>query len=91
MPTSSEAAGASAAVILPAHLHARPAGKLVTTAAGFQADIEIVYGGKAVNARGVLAVLSLGATAGTTVVVRATGPDADDAVTALAAVLVEAE
>lgn len=91
MPASSETAVVTASVVLPAHLHARPAGKLVTAAAGFRSNIEIMYGDKVVNGRGVLAVLSLGATAGTTVVVRATGPDADEAVAALAALLAEAE
>jgi phosphocarrier protein HPr len=39
------------------------------------------------NARGVLAVIGLGATAGTTVVVRAVGDDAADAAHAVASVL----
>ena len=75
------------AVVLPAHLHARPAGQVVQAAARFQADVEIEYAGKVANARGVLAVMALGATAGTTVTLRATGPDAAEAVDAVAAVL----
>jgi phosphocarrier protein HPr len=82
MPASSEVS-----VVLPAHLHARPAGALVRAAAGFTSTIEIVFGSKTANAKGVLALLGLGATAGTTVVVRATGDDAPEAVRAVAEVL----
>ena len=80
-------ASSEAAVVLPAHLHARPAGQVVQAAARFQAQVEIEYAGKVANARGVLAVMALGATAGTTVTLRATGPDAAEAVDAVAAVL----
>jgi phosphotransferase system HPr (HPr) family protein len=78
-------------VVLPAHLHARPAGQVVQAAARFQADVEIEYDGKVANARGVLAVMALGATAGATVTLRATGPDAAEALDAVAAVLSGAE
>jgi phosphotransferase system HPr (HPr) family protein len=86
MPASSEVS-----VVLPAHLHARPAGALVRTAAGFSSTIEVVFGDKSANARGVLALLGLGATAGTTVVVRAVGEDAEVAARAVATVLETAE
>jgi phosphocarrier protein HPr len=79
------------AVVLPAHLHARPAGQVVQAAARFQAQIEIEYGDRVANARGVLAVMALGATAGTTVTLRATGADADAALDAVAAALTAAE
>ena len=86
MPASSEVS-----VVLPAHLHARPAGALVRAAARFSSTVEVVFGDKTANARGVLALLGLGATAGTTVVVRAVGEDADAAARAVAAVLETAE
>jgi phosphocarrier protein HPr len=74
-------------VVLPAHLHARPAGALVRAAAGYSSTVEILFGDKTANARGVLAVLGLGATAGATVTVRAIGDDASDAAQAVASVL----
>ena len=86
MPTSCEIT-----VVLPAHLHARPAGALVRAAAGFTSVIEVSYGDRIANARGVLALMGLGATAGTTVVVRATGTDADAAAHAVADVLSNTE
>ncbi len=78
-------------VVLPAHLHARPAGALVRAAAGFASTVEIVYGEKTANARGVLGVMGLGALAGETVLVRATGDDAEAAAKAVAEVLRTAE
>ncbi|MCJ0869594.1 HPr family phosphocarrier protein [Streptomyces sp. AP-93] len=79
------------AVVLPANLHARPAGKLARAAAGFASSVRLDYGDRTVNPTGVLAVMGLGATAGSTVTVRAEGPDAHEAVTALADILANAE
>jgi phosphotransferase system HPr (HPr) family protein len=78
-------------VVLPAALHARPAGALVRTTASFDAVVEISYGDRTANVRGVLGVLALGAPAGSTVVVRATGPDAAAALKAAIATLATAE
>jgi PTS hybrid protein len=83
--------GVSAAVTLPATLHARPAGRLAQEAAKFVSAIRIEYGGKSVNPTGVLAVMSLGATIGGTVTVHAEGQDADSAVKTLSAILAEVE
>ncbi|WP_326651862.1 MULTISPECIES: HPr family phosphocarrier protein [unclassified Streptomyces] len=79
------------AVVLPANLHARPAGQLARAAAEYTSAIQLEHGGRTVNPTGVLAVMGLGATAGSTVTVRAEGPDADQAVTALAEILATAE
>ena len=78
-------------VVLPAHLHARPAGALVRATAPFDAVIEICYGERTANARGVLGVLALGAPAGSTVVIRASGPDAEAALKAAVHVLAAME
>ncbi|MFI1566831.1 HPr family phosphocarrier protein [Streptomyces sp. NPDC020490] len=80
-----------AAVVLPANLHARPAGQLARAAAGFTSSIELEHNGRTVNPTGVLAVMGLGAITGTTVTVRAKGPDAEQAVTALTEILAAAE
>jgi len=87
MPPSSETTVVEATMVLPVHLHARPAGALVRAATRFASAVELTYGDRTVNARGVLAVMGLGATAGATVVVRATGDDAEAAVAALLEVL----
>jgi phosphotransferase system HPr (HPr) family protein len=74
-------------VRLPADLHARPAGLFSRTAAGFQSKVTVAVGVKDVDARSVLMVMALGATAGSEVTVRATGPDAEAAVDRLAGML----
>ena len=74
-------------VRLPADLHARPAGLLSRTAAGFESKVTFATPAKEVDARSVLMVMALGATEGTEVKVRATGPDAEDAVDRLAGML----
>lgn len=89
--TATTTAGHETSVVLPANLHARPAGQLARTAAGFTSAVQLEYAGRIVNPTGVLAVMGLGATAGGTVTVRAEGPDAAKAVAALADVLATAE
>ena len=74
-------------VRMPADLHARPAGKLSRTAAGFRSSVVLTANGKEAEARSVLMVMSLGATSGTDVTVRAVGEDADLAVGTLADML----
>ena len=87
----SPSSDAHATVTLPANLHARPAGKLAQAAAQFASTIQIEHAGRAINPTGVLAVMSLGATAGATITITAQGPDADTAVTSLADILATAE
>jgi phosphotransferase system HPr (HPr) family protein len=65
-------------VILPKHLHARPAGQIAQAAARHPTTtIELSAGHKQANARSVLAVMGLGAVAGTEVRVIVAGCDAD--------------
>ncbi len=71
-------------------LHARPAGALAIAAAKFESSIELSAGGSQVDAKSVLGVMGMGATSGQPVTVRATGPDAAEAVAALTEILVEA-
>jgi phosphocarrier protein HPr len=76
-------------VMLPADLHARPAGQVVQTVAGFDAAVTVAFGGLEVDARSVLALMRLGATAGTEVTLRASGPQADQALAAVGLLLGE--
>jgi phosphotransferase system HPr (HPr) family protein len=78
-------------VVLPADLHARPAGQVSQLAAGFDAEVELVAGARTARAASVLAVMGLGARAGQQIEVRASGPDAAEAASAVAAVLGAAE
>ena len=76
-------ASSERSVVLPEDLHARPAGALVRVAARFRSTVEVIFNEKRANARSVLAVMGLNATAGSTVVVRADGDDADEAAAAV--------
>ena len=77
-------------ITLDGDLHARPAGALAVAAAKFTADISLTAGDKTANAKSVLAVMGLGATSGQQVTAAATGPDAEQAVTAVVAALSDA-
>jgi phosphocarrier protein HPr len=68
-------------------LHARPAGRFVALAARFRSEIEVGRGEEWVSGRSVLSILSLAASQGTTLRVRAAGEDAEEAVAALGALL----
>jgi phosphocarrier protein HPr len=76
-------------VMLPADLHARPAGQVVQAVARFDAAVTAAFGELEVDARSVLALMRLGATAGTEVTLRASGPEADQALVAVGLLLGE--
>lgn len=65
-------------------LHARPAALFVRTAMRFKAKIIVAANGRQADAKSILSVLGLGATAGTELRVRADGEDATAALDALA-------
>ena len=70
-------------------LHARPAALFVRAATAAPAKVTIRVGdGKAVDARSMLAVLSLGAKKGTEVTLESTGEGSEEAVATLADLLV---
>ncbi|MEW6244204.1 MAG: HPr family phosphocarrier protein [Bacillota bacterium] len=72
------------AVVMNEHgLHARPAAIFVRTANTFQSRITLTRGGKTVNARSILEVLSLGISAGAVVSIAAEGADEKAAVDTL--------
>ncbi len=68
-------------------LHARPAGEFAVMASRFESQILVGNGREWVDGRSVLSLLSLAASRGVELRVRATGADADAAVTALGALL----
>lgn len=57
-------------------IHARPAGKLAQLAQSFAADISIAVNGQEVDAKSILDLLTLAASQGTALELRATGHDA---------------
>jgi phosphotransferase system HPr (HPr) family protein len=70
-------------------LHARPAASFVQIASKYPCDITVtkVTEGKSVNAKSILGVLSLGVGQGDAILVEAAGNKADEAVSALSALV----
>ncbi len=70
-------------------MHARPSGQFAAIASSFQSEIRVARQGSDewVNAKSVLSLLSMAATQGTVLVIRASGPDAQEALDALGALV----
>jgi phosphotransferase system HPr (HPr) family protein len=64
-------------------LHARPAARFAELASKFESNIEVGFRDEWVDGRSVLSLMSLAARTGSRLRIRATGADADRAVTAL--------
>ncbi len=64
-------------------LHARPAALFVRAAQQHAAEITVLFGGKTVNAKSLLSLLTLGAAKGAVITVAADGGDEDAALAAL--------
>ena len=65
-------------------LHARPAAEIVKLAARFQSEITVVKDDLDVNGKSIMGVMMLAAEHGSSITLRAEGPDADQALDALA-------
>lgn len=64
-------------------LHARPAAEIVKLASKFQSEVTIVKDDLDVNGKSIMGVMMLAAECGSTIQLRADGPDADAALDAL--------
>ncbi|HEY0996507.1 MAG TPA: HPr family phosphocarrier protein [Gemmatimonadaceae bacterium] len=64
-------------------LHARPAAEIVKIASKFASDITIARDDLEVNGKSIMGVMMLAAECGAELTLRATGPDAEQAVGAL--------
>ena len=65
----------------------RPAAEIVKTAARFKSEITIVRDDLEVNGKSIMGVMMLAAEFGSTILIRAEGPDADAALDALEALV----
>ncbi|HEX5758541.1 MAG TPA: HPr family phosphocarrier protein [Thermoanaerobaculia bacterium] len=68
-------------------LHARAAAKLVQTASAFRSRVLLVLDGEEVDAKSILGLLLLAAAQGTRLRVRCAGPDQEEAMTAVTALI----
>jgi phosphocarrier protein len=65
-------------------LHARPAAEIVKLAAKFKSEITVVKDDLDVNGKSIMGVMMLAAEHGSSITFRAEGPDAEQALEALA-------
>jgi phosphocarrier protein HPr len=64
-------------------LHARPAAEMVKAASRFKSEITIARDDLEVNGKSIMGVMMLAAEFGASITLRASGPDADEALDAL--------
>ncbi len=74
-------------IVNPEGMHARPSGAVVAVAMDFESDLRIHCGERDVNGRSILELITLGATCGSKLRLWAEGPDAEQLVNALAALV----
>jgi phosphocarrier protein len=72
-----------ATIVNPLGLHARPAAQLVRLASTFASDIAVLKDGMEVNGKSIMGVMMLAAECGSSITIRASGADAEQAVQAL--------
>jgi phosphocarrier protein len=72
-----------ATIVNPLGLHARPAAQMVRLASTFDAEIAVLKDGMEVNGKSIMGVMMLAAECGSNITIRASGADAEQAVTAL--------
>ncbi|MFW6170353.1 MAG: HPr family phosphocarrier protein [Planctomycetota bacterium] len=71
-------------VLNPQGLHLRAADMIVRAARQFESTIEIIQNQEQCDCKSILSLLTLGAEQGTELLMQADGPDAEEALTALA-------
>ena len=70
-------------------LHARASAKLTQTASKFRCEVWLERAGRRVNAKSIMGVMMLAAAKGATITVETQGPDAEDAMAALLALIAD--
>ena len=68
-------------------LHARPAALFVQEANKYTSEIYVKKGDRAVNAKSIMGIMSLAVSSGTEITLSADGPDEEQAVEALSAMI----
>ncbi len=78
---------AEAEIVNKLGLHARASAKLTETAAGFDSEVWLARNGRRVNAKSILGVMMLAAGKGSRITIETEGPDAEQALAALQALI----
>ena len=77
----------SVTVTNPNGLHMRPAGELAEAALRFDSQVELVKDDMRIDGKSVLSIMTLGAEQGSEISLEITGPDAEDAIRTLGAII----
>ena len=80
---------AEAEIVNKLGLHARASAKLTQLASRFQSDVHIARSGRRVNAKSIMGVMMLAAGKGSKVTLETSGPDEEEAMTALCALVAD--
>ena len=70
-------------------IHARPAAEIVKCASKFKSNITIIRDDLEVNGKSIMGVMMLAAECGSSILIRAEGPDEQGAIDALSAVIAD--
>ena len=70
-------------------LHARASAKFVQTVEQFQADVKVTRGGETVGGNSIMGLMMLAAAPGTTIILSATGKQAQAAIDALSTLVAD--
>jgi phosphocarrier protein HPr len=70
-------------------LHARAAAKLVHTSGAFQSRVTVIKDGEEVDAKSILGILLLAAGQGSQITLRCQGPDEEEALRAVSALIAD--
>ena len=71
-------------VVNRAGIHTRPASMIVKTSAKYKSDVYLMRDGFSINAKSIIGVMTLAAEQGAKLLIRADGPDENEAVENLA-------
>jgi phosphocarrier protein len=85
--TSGRTVRATVTIMNKRGLHARASAKFVETAARFQSEVTVTKGDTSVSGRSIMGLMMLAASLGSAIELAAEGPDAEEAVEALAALI----
>jgi phosphocarrier protein len=84
LPSDAGAVSREMTIVNQRGLHARASAKFVQVAGGYQAAVEVEKDGVKVGGTSIMGLMMLAASPGCSICVTATGPDAHEAVNALA-------
>ena len=78
---------ANAVIVNRLGLHARPSAKLTQTAGQFGCEVWLTRNGRRVNGKSIMGVMMLAAGKGSSILIETDGPDAEQALEALTALI----